>query len=53
VISENTQDKSFNLVTIQKEADRWDRNAVDYRYFVESFGSKRALDWYPQDYQKS
>jgi len=53
VISENIQEESFNLATIQRETDRWDRNAVDYRYFVESFGSKRALDWYPEDYQKA
>ncbi len=54
VISENvTTDEKFNIATIQKEADRWDRNAVDYRYFVETFGGKRALDWYPEDYEKA
>jgi len=53
-IAENvSQGESFNLATVQREADRWDRNAVDYRYFVEAFGRKRALDWYPQDYQKA
>ncbi|PIU03175.1 hypothetical protein COT44_04755 [Candidatus Shapirobacteria bacterium CG08_land_8_20_14_0_20_39_18] len=44
---------TFNIATIQKDADRWDRNAVDYRYFTETFGGKRALDWYPQDYQNA
>lgn len=54
VISENVdKDKTFNVATIQKELDRWDRNSVDYRYFVETFGKKRALDWYPQDYQNA
>lgn len=43
----------FNIATIQREVDRWDRNAVDYRYFVETFGQKRALDWYPEDYEKA
>lgn len=43
----------FNIATIQKDVDRWDRNAVDYRYFVETFEKKRALDWYPQDYEKA
>ncbi len=54
VIAENVSEKeSFNIATIQKDLDRWDRNAVDYRYFVETFGKKRALDWYPEDYQKA
>lgn len=54
VIATNVMDgESFNIATIQKEADRWDRNAVDYRYFTETFGRKRALDWYPEDYQKA
>lgn len=54
VIGENAgvNDK-FNIATIQKETDRWDRNSVDYRYFVETFNYKRALDWYPEDYQKA
>ena len=53
-ISENvSKDEIFNIVTIQKEADRWDRNAVDYRYFAEAFNNKRALDWYPEDYEKA
>lgn len=54
VISKNiSSNESFNIATIQKEADRWDRNAVDYRFFTESFGHRRALDWYPEDYQKA
>lgn len=45
--------ETFNLATIQRESDRWDRNAVDYRYFTETVGGQRALDWYPEDYQKA
>jgi len=53
-IAENMQkNETFNIATIQRETDRWDRNAVDYRYFVETFGKRRALDWYPEDYQKA
>lgn len=44
-------EQKFNLATIQKESDRWDRNAVDYRYFTESYFGKRALDWYPENYR--
>lgn len=54
IIAKNVgENEKFNIATIQKEADRWDRNAVDYRYFVETFGRKKALSWYPQDYQKA
>jgi hypothetical protein len=54
IISQNMEDnKTFNIATIQKENDRWDRNAVDYRYFTETFYNNRALDWYPQDYQNA
>lgn len=54
VISDNIDNQSlFNIATVQKEAYRWDRNSVDYRYFVESFGKKKALDWYPEDYRKA
>ena len=54
IISQNVSgNETFNIATIQKDADRWDRNAVDYRYFVEAFNSKRPLDWYPQDYQNA
>jgi hypothetical protein len=54
VISDNVSENlTFNIATVQREEDRWDRNSVDYRYFVETFGHKRALDWYPEDYQKA
>jgi len=53
-IAEDVQkNETFNIATIQRETDRWDRNAVDYRYFVETFGKRRALDWYPEDYQRA
>ncbi len=48
----SAEDK-FNIATIQRDKDRWDRNSVDYRYFVESTKKKRALDWYPQDYERA
>jgi len=54
LISENVlANETFNIATIQRDRDRWDRNAVDYRYFVEAYGQKRAFDWYPEDYQKA
>lgn len=54
VIADNVSEgKTFNLATIQRDLDRWDRNSVDYRYFVETFEKKRALDWYPQDYKEA
>jgi len=54
VISKNVKDnESFNIATIQRDLDRWDRNSVDYRYFVETSGGKRALDWEPKDYNNS
>jgi len=54
VIAENSNDgEAFNIATIQRDVDRWDRNSVDYRYFTESYYHKRALDWYPQEYAKA
>ena len=54
VIAQNaSDDELFNIATIQRDLDRWDRNAVDYRYFVEAYGKKRALDWYPEDYARA
>ena len=54
IVSENIgKQELFNLATIQKDLDRWDRNSVDYRYFVETFGKRRALDWYPEDYERA
>lgn len=53
-IAENVnQGEVFNIATVQREEDRWDRNAVDYRYFTETFGHQRALDWYPENYEKA
>jgi len=54
IISENiSKEELFNLATIQRDLDRWDRNSVDYRYFTETFGKKRGLDWYPEDYRRA
>lgn len=54
VISDNiSKEDKFNIAVIRKESSRWDRSGVDYRYFVETFGKKRALDWFPENYQES
>lgn len=42
----------FNLVGI-RGGDRFDHNAVDYRYFLETFYNKRSKDWDVLDYQES
>lgn len=43
----------FNLVAINREAERFGSNAVDYRYFLETFSGKRSLGWDPIDYQQA
>jgi len=43
----------FNIASARREADRWDRNAVDYQYFVEAFYDRKPLDWLPEDYEKA
>ncbi len=53
VIANNAQGESFDIATIQRDSGRWDRNSVDYRYFVETYEKKKPLDWMPEDYQKS
>lgn len=45
-------DKPFNLAAVLK-GERFDHNAVDYRYFLETYYQKKALDWEPIDYQKA
>ncbi|MBU3957127.1 glycosyltransferase family 39 protein [Patescibacteria group bacterium] len=45
--------RSFNIAANYRSPDRWDHNAVDYRYFVEAYYGKRALDWQPEDYKKA
>jgi len=53
VISQDVNStKPFNLVGIQG-GDRFDYNAVDYRYFLETFYHQRALDWDIASYQKA
>lgn len=46
-------EKSFNIAANYRSPDRWDHNAVDYRYFVEAYYGKRALDWQPEDYKRA
>lgn len=43
----------FNLISINNDPERFGHNAVDYRYFLETFYGKRSLDWDPADYEKS
>jgi len=45
-------DKTFNLAAIL-DGERFDHNAVDYRYFLETFYQKKSLDWEPIDYQRA
>lgn len=43
----------FNLVSINNTSERFGNNAVDYRYFLETFYGKRSLDWDPAGYKES
>jgi len=43
----------FNIASISSDPERFGFNAVDYRYFLETFYKKQALDWDPIDYQKA
>lgn len=45
--------KDFVIAANYRNLDRWDHNAVDYRYFVEAYFGKRGLDWQPEDYRKA
>lgn len=47
------EEKNFAIAANYRNPDRWDHNAVDYRYFVEAYYGKRGLDWQPEDYQKA
>jgi len=53
ISQDNPPDLDFNLATNQVDPDRWDHNAVDYRYFVEAYFGQKPLDWLPEDYQKA
>jgi 4-amino-4-deoxy-L-arabinose transferase-like glycosyltransferase len=53
VMAEDIEDdQPFNLVGALGEG-RFDYNAVDYRYFLETFYAKKALDWDVLDYQSA
>lgn len=53
VIAEDIEDdQPFNLVGVSGEG-RFDYNAVDYRYFLETFYAKKTLDWDVLDYQRA
>lgn len=51
VISDNISGEEFNIATIRRDNDFFERNSVDYRYFVETFGKKSVLGWEPKDYE--
>lgn len=51
VISDNISEEEFNIATIRRDNDFFERNSVDYRYFVETFGKKSVLGWEPKDYE--
>lgn len=53
IISKNISDDKWNVATVQSDPDRWDHNAVDYRYFIETFEKKNITGWDPQDYINS
>jgi len=53
VIAEDIKNgQAFNLVGVLGEG-RFDYNAVDYRYFLETYYGKKALDWDVLDYQNA
>lgn len=53
VIAADVDEKTkFNLIGILGEG-RFDYNAVDYRYFLETFFRKKALDWDVLDYREA
>jgi len=45
--------EKFNLAAIYKGEKRWDHNAVDYRYFLESFSGVSAPGWDVLDYREA
>lgn len=47
------EDKPFNIAANYRSADRWDHNAVDYRYFTEAYYHAKPLDWQPEDYRQA
>ncbi|HUV47104.1 MAG TPA: glycosyltransferase family 39 protein [Candidatus Bathyarchaeia archaeon] len=52
IASDKEANVNFNIVGIRGD-DRYDHNGVDYRYYLETFYNKRALDWDIVDYQDS
>jgi 4-amino-4-deoxy-L-arabinose transferase-like glycosyltransferase len=51
-IASDEETGDFNIVGL-RGGDRYDHNGVDYRYFLETFYGKKALDWDVVDYQNS
>ncbi|MFC1790582.1 glycosyltransferase family 39 protein [Patescibacteria group bacterium] len=45
--------EKFNLVAVYKDPDRFDRNAVDYRYFLEIDFGHKVPGWDILDYQQA
>lgn len=46
-------EENFNLASLYASPDRYDRNGVDYRYFLEIYFNKKTSGWDPNDYKNS
>ncbi len=53
IASDVQKGEVFNIAANYRSPDRWDHNAVDYRYFVEAYYYQRPLDWQPEDYEQA
>lgn len=53
IAQDASKEAAFNIASARKEKDRWDRNAVDYQYFTETFYDRQPLDWLPEDYERA
>jgi hypothetical protein len=45
--------ENFNLATVYQDKSRYDRNAVDYRYFLEASYQVKVPGWDVLDYQQT
>jgi len=55
IASDYFKDKSVNYAVAVNNADpnRWDHNALEYRYFLEAYHSLPKSDWEAIDYQQA
>ena len=47
------RNENFNLAAVYRAEDRFDRNAVDYRYFLEAFYGIPVPGWDVLDYAQA